>query len=821
MILYLWKITPFDRRRNITTSAFTLRFKFITGLVLFALALGLCISVTLYFHLNSIMASEISQRSRMILAQSSAVQDYVRTRLRPEMFNILPPDRFVLSAMSSSYISREIMTRLNIEDTSEYHYRRVSISPRNPDSKADAFEAGLIQLFNADKNLTVWEDNTTVNGKEYHMVAEPVIFDQSCMQCHGDPKDAPREMIRIYGDINGFHYRADEVAGVVVAGFPVDLIRIPAMNLTLQYMGLYLLGIVLFAGLISLLFDHLVMKNLHALTRIFKTRFSGEREQGIIHRMSQKDEIEGLIEGVDELAGWLSHAQTELEDHALNLEKRVAERTERLHTEAERHLADVHLFVNLLAGFSGTQTTLQLITDVLERVGKRFKASQVIYYCTVASENYYSWKTDQSIQPPDQRLRDLLWENEVRIEDNHWFIPIKSPESHWGILCISFPSKPDPRDLAPDILLALGHQMAILIENIQVFSNIRFQNDLLQSIVEGIRDPLLLIDPECRIIVANKGCNRILPESGKAAQEKELKRLLHLKPIPDTGQTLLEQVILKETPVSGEIKTPDNRYFSMNLYPLPRQDQIGLRIVVHIREITLEKQLIERMQQAERLSATGKLAAGIAHEINNPLGVIQLYTDLVKDVVTDPETLNDLAVIAKHTRSVQTIIRDLLTLSRPKQAISGRCSINDVVNSIFEVFKTQGASKKIAVTFDLETSLPDIKCDAAILEQILTNLWLNAFDAIGEKNGTIHVTTQRSADNMVALVVEDNGHGIPKDVLSHIFDPFYTTKEIGKGTGLGLSVVYGFISELGGRIDVESDDTTRFKVFFPILENED
>lgn len=803
------------------SSAFNLRFKFISGLVLFALTLGLCISVTLYFHFNSIMESEISQRSRMLLAQSAAVQDYVRTILRPEMFDILPQDRFVLSAMSSSYISREIMARLNIEGTSEYHYRRVSINPRNPVSKADSFEARLIELFNKNRELTIWEDNTTVKSKEYHMVATPVIFTESCMQCHGDPENAPKELIHIYGNTNGFHYRTDEVAGVVVAGFPVDLIRTPAMNLTLQYLGLYLLGIFFFAGLISLFFDRLVMKNLHELTRIFKTRFSGEQEQGIIDRISQKDEIEGLIEGVDELAGCLSDARTELEDHALNLEKRVEERTIRLHTESKRHLSDVHLFVNLLSGFNGMQHTLQLITDVLERVGKRFNASQVIYYCTVASENYYSWKKEPVVRELDQRLRDLLWKNEVLFENDRLYIPIKSPESHWGILCIFWASDPDPGDLDPDILLALGHQMAILIENIQVFSNIRFQNDLLQSIVEGICDPLLLIDPECRIIIANKGCNRILPDSGKNIREKELKILLSRKSMPDAADSLLDRVIHKEIPMGEEIKTRDNRYLSINLYPLPRQDRTGLRIVVHIRDITLEKQMAERMQQAERLSATGKLAAGIAHEINNPLGVIQLYTDLVKDAINDPDVRDDIDVISKHTRSVQKIIRNLLTLSRPKQILSGRCSINGVIISVFEVFKTQGASKNITISFDLDHDLPDIKCDAAILEQILTNLWLNAFDAMNKKDGRILISTRMSPEKQVVLCVEDNGQGIPKDVISHIFDPFYTTKEIGKGTGLGLSVVYGFITELGGRIDVKSSDTTRFNVSFPLAETED
>ncbi|MBU0465685.1 MAG: histidine kinase, partial [Proteobacteria bacterium] len=203
-------------------------------------------------------------------------------------------------------------------------------------------------------------------------------------------------------------------------------------------------------------------------------------------------------------------------------------------------------------------------------------------------------------------------------------------------------------------------------------------------------------------------------------------------------------------------------------------------------------------------------------EINNPLGVIQCYTDLVKDTVKDPATLNDIDVILKHTRNVQTIVRNLLNLSRPKQVISGKCSINTVVSNTLEVFKTHSASKKISVTSYLKDNLPDIKCDAVILEQILTNLWLNAFDALQESGGKITISTQLAKKDHILLCIEDNGPGIPDHVMSQIFDPFYTTKEVGKGTGLGLSVVYGFINELGGRIEVESDDTTIFNIFFPV-----
>ena len=202
----------------------SLRIKFITGLVLFALALGLCISIILYFHFNSIMKSQISQRSHMLLAQSNAVQDYVRSVLRPEMFDTLAEGRFVLQAMSSSYISREVMTRLNIDNDQPYHYRRVSKKPRNPASAANTLEAGLIAYFDRNRDETLWEDDAMVGDVEYHLVARPVVFKESCMNCHGDPLDAPVELLKIYGAKNGFKYSVNEVGGVVVAGFPVALI---------------------------------------------------------------------------------------------------------------------------------------------------------------------------------------------------------------------------------------------------------------------------------------------------------------------------------------------------------------------------------------------------------------------------------------------------------------------------------------------------------------------------------------------------------------------------------------------------------------------
>ena len=273
----------------------------------------------------------------------------------------------------------------------------------------------------------------------------------------------------------------------------------------------------------------------------------------------------------------------------------------------------------------------------------------------------------------------------------------------------------------------------------------------------------------------------------------------------------------KQKPISQEIQTVDNRSFRVDLYPLPKREEADLRIVLYAREITMEKQMMLRMQQAERLSAVGKIAAGVAHEINNPLGVISCYTDLVKDAVEEPETLEDIKVIEKHTRSVKKVVQELLKLSRPKQVITGVCSINVVVTEAIKVFEAQSASKEIQIVSSLEDNLPDIKCDAAILEQILTNIWINAFDALQETGGKVEITTGKTDHKKeVLLSMHDNGPGIPDSIMRNIFDPFFTTKDIGKGTGLGLAVVYGFINELGGRIEVESDATTCFKIYFPV-----
>ena len=223
-----------------------------------------------------------------------------------------------------------------------------------------------------------------------------------------------------------------------------------------------------------------------------------------------------------------------------------------------------------------------------------------------------------------------------------------------------------------------------------------------------------------------------------------------------------------------------------------------------------------QMQQSEKLAALGKLAAGLAHEINNPLGVISCYAQLLQKSQQGSQAQEDLEVIVRHTKKAQKVLQDLLGLARANKSATGPSDLNAVARYLAQIFRVQVDKTGVALTLDLAEDLPLVTADASTLEQILTNLLVNAFDAVAPETGRITVSTRPAGDGKGArLIVADNGPGIAPENIDQIFDPFFTTKEIGKGTGLGLTVVHELIRELGGSVEVQSDDGATFALTFP------
>ncbi len=212
----------------------------------------------------------------------------------------------------------------------------------------------------------------------------------------------------------------------------------------------------------------------------------------------------------------------------------------------------------------------------------------------------------------------------------------------------------------------------------------------------------------------------------------------------------------------------------------------------------------EQLTRSEKLTALGEMAAGVAHEINNPLGGILLYGNLVlEDIPENGATRENMKKIIHQTNRCKNIVQGLLDFARTPTGEMLQLQINDIVRAALNLVKDQAIFLGIEVETRFAENLPEVNCDPSHLEEVFLNLYINAADAMKEKGGKLRITTSSKAGR-VKVIITDTGNGIDQAHLPHIFEPFFTTKDPGKGTGLGLSIAYGVIKRHNGFIDAES-----------------
>ncbi len=235
----------------------------------------------------------------------------------------------------------------------------------------------------------------------------------------------------------------------------------------------------------------------------------------------------------------------------------------------------------------------------------------------------------------------------------------------------------------------------------------------------------------------------------------------------------------------------------------------------------------EMALQESKMAALGKMAAGIAHEVNNPLAIIGENAGWIKDLLkmasdANSEGFQEIAEavnrIEYHINRAKTITHRLLGFARRMEPVTEILNINTVLGGTVAFLENEARYRNIDIRADYASDLPMTASDSAQLQQVFLNILNNAIDAIG-KDGEIHLKTKHLDKNReIGIEIHDSGPGIPKEILSKIFDPFFTTKEVGKGTGLGLSISYSIVEKLGGRMMVASEDGkgTTFTIYFPI-----
>jgi two-component system, NtrC family, sensor kinase len=354
-----------------------------------------------------------------------------------------------------------------------------------------------------------------------------------------------------------------------------------------------------------------------------------------------------------------------------------------------------------------------------------------------------------------------------------------------------------------------------------------------EKIIDSLPLGLYVIDRQYRIQSWNR--KRETGMQGVSREEaigKTIFEILHRQPgemlrreFDEVFSTGRMQEYQMESVASGEART-----YRITKIPMRLGDGPVSHVITIGEDVTDWKEAQERFSQSEKLAAIGQLAAGVMHEINNPLATIAACAeslgyrieDLVKSGVTiAPETHDFLDIIDKEVVRCKQIVDGLLDFSRPKQARRERVDLNDVVERTLFLLKHHVRFKKLAVQTTLDPALGRIpQGNSEQLVQVLMALLINAMDAMGER-GTVRIVTRQGPDAKHGAILEviDTGHGIARTEFAKIFEPFYTTKEQGQGTGLGLSICYGIVQEHGGAIEVESmlGHGSTFRVTLPVV----
>jgi two-component system NtrC family sensor kinase len=212
----------------------------------------------------------------------------------------------------------------------------------------------------------------------------------------------------------------------------------------------------------------------------------------------------------------------------------------------------------------------------------------------------------------------------------------------------------------------------------------------------------------------------------------------------------------------------------------------------------------QKLVHQEKLASVGQLAAGVAHEINNPLGSILLLSDVLhKELPKNDAQREDLEMIIKETTRCKNIVSDLLNFSRQQQVLTQETDLHALMEKAIREVEIKPSFEEVQIIRNYSSDLPTIHADPDQLQQVFTNLLSNASESI-EGSGMITLTTKPVDHEWVEIKISDTGAGIPEENLRKLFTPFFTTKALGKGTGLGLSIVYGIIKMHRGQIKVSS-----------------
>jgi len=376
-----------------------------------------------------------------------------------------------------------------------------------------------------------------------------------------------------------------------------------------------------------------------------------------------------------------------------------------------------------------------------------------------------------------------------------------------------------------------------ITERKRIEEELRETNEFFRNLIERSVDGIIATDMKGNIFIFNKGAEDLTGYSGSEVVGK-----LHITDLYPKGMAkqVMEKLrsseyggVGKLTPIPLTILNRAGDQVPIQLsaaliYDRSGQEVATVGIFTDLRpRLQMEKKLEEthlQLVSSEKMASLGKLAAGIAHEINNPLGGILIYSSLLmEDLPPDDPKKPDLEKIVQEAGRCKEIVKSLLEFARQTEPKKESVDINRAITGGLFFLENQALFHNIRITKRLDPSLPWVIGNAGQLKQVFLNIIINAAEAM-HGSGELTLTTFPSPDHTsIFMEFTDTGEGIPEENLSRIFEPFFTTRDVGKGTGLGLATSYGIVESHGGKIGVKSkvQEGTTFTIELPVrAENE-
>jgi PAS domain S-box-containing protein len=350
------------------------------------------------------------------------------------------------------------------------------------------------------------------------------------------------------------------------------------------------------------------------------------------------------------------------------------------------------------------------------------------------------------------------------------------------------------------------------------------ENEKLETVLNSMTEGIMVTDEEHRVVFFNTGATNMLPLRGKELEEQLVWETVDDTEIADYLRSVLEKgedsAEDEFTVGKGNVK----KTLSFSVRPL-EPDKEGWGSLIIFSDITERRKREARLRRAESLASLTTLAAGVAHEIKNPLGSIGIHIQLIqkalkKNGCLEEETANKyLDVITEEIERLNGIVVDFLFAVRPMDTELVKADINKVIEDLVDFVKYEAEESDVRVEKKLNRSIPKVEIDEKYIKQALMNIIKNGIAAMSENGGVLTLST-REDEGYVMTDIRDTGVGISDEKIAKIFEPYYTTKDF--GSGLGLTVVYKVVREHGGEISVQSreGEGTTFTISLPVPESE-